>query len=50
MQRLIAGGPVVVAVIAQADNLRDEIAAACPTCRVEVIVPERLDKIKSARP
>lgn len=48
-QRLIAGGPVVVAVLVQVQEVRDEIATACPKCRVEFIAPERLDKLNAAQ-
>lgn len=47
VKRLLSGGPVVVAVLGQAHELRNELAEACPTCRLEVVVPERLDKINS---
>lgn len=47
VKRLLAGGPVVVVVLGQAHDLRSELVAACPTCRLEVEMPERIDKMNS---
>ncbi len=46
-RRLVAAGPVTIAVVGQFHDLRAEIAAECPSCRVEVFMPLEIDRMNS---
>ena len=46
-RQLVSAGPVAVAIVGQYHDLRAEIAAICPDCRVQVIMPMEIDRMNS---
>ncbi len=44
-RHLVSAGPVAVAIVGRYHDLRAEIAAICPDCRVQIIMPSEIDRM-----